>query len=312
MDAVQGPDAGPPSVSVVIATRDRPELLRRALAAALAQEHPGPLEAVVVFDRSEPEDVTPADLGPDRTVRVITNGRTPGLAGARNSGIHAATGELIAFCDDDDVWRPGKLAAQLALWSRHPDAIALATGITIVTDDDRVERIGPGRTSFTDLLRSRVPEIHPSSLLLRRDDLLGRVGLVDEELPASYGEDYELLLRASRHGDVRSVDQPLVDIHWNRPSFFDRRWENIAAGLTYILDGTPEFADEPRGSARIEGQVAFAHAARRRRREALRWAGRCLRHDPRQLRGYGAIAVALGLADPERLVRRVQRSGRGL
>jgi glycosyltransferase involved in cell wall biosynthesis len=43
------------SVSVVIATRDRPELLRRAIDAVLAQEHPAPLEIVLVFDRSEPD-----------------------------------------------------------------------------------------------------------------------------------------------------------------------------------------------------------------------------------------------------------------
>jgi glycosyltransferase involved in cell wall biosynthesis len=308
----RGAPDGPPTITVVIATRDRPELLRRALSAALSQAHPGHLEAVVVFDRSDPEDVAPPGSAADRTVRVIRNTRTPGLAGARNSGVLAATGDLVAFCDDDDVWLPGKLRRQLEAWDAHPDAIAVATGITIVTEHGRIERIGPPRTSFEDLLRSRVSELHPSSLLFRREDLLGRVGLVDERLPASYGEDYELLLRAARHGEVLSVADPLVDIHWNRPSFFEGRWDAIAAGLTYILERTPEFAEVPRGSARVEGQVAFAHAARRRRREALRWAGRSLRHDPRQLRALGAIAVALRLADPERLVRRVQRSGRGL
>lgn len=310
--AVPTPPGDAPSVSVVIATRDRPELLRRALAAALAQEHPGTIEVVVVFDRSEPEPVAPDDLPADRQVRVIRNVRSPGLAGARNSGIDAATGELVAFCDDDDVWQPGKLRRQLARWRERPDATVVATGITIVTEDDRIERLAPDLVTFDDLLLSRVPELHSSSLLMRRADLLGAVGLVDEQVPASYGEDYEFLLRAARHGPIASVPEPLVDIHWNRPSFFDDRWEAIADGLTYILTRTPEFATVRRGAARVEGQIAFAHAARGRRGTALRWAGRTVRHDPRQLRAYGAAAVALGLADPERLVRRVQRSGRGL
>ncbi len=301
-----------PLVSVVIATRDRPELLRRAVQAVIAQDESRHIEVVVVFDRSEPEDVLPEQLPPGRSVQITTNVRTPGLAGARNSGIAAATGELVAFCDDDDVWRPSKLRRQLETWEAHPDAVLLATGITIITEDGEVERTAPVRTSFDDLLLARVPELHSSAFLFRREDLLGRIGLIDEQLPASYGEDYDILLRAARHGPIVSVPEPLVDIHWNRPSFFAGRWDNIASGLTYILERTPEFTEVPRGSARIEGQIAFAHAARGRRREALRWVARTLRHDPRQLRAYGAVAVALGLADPGRLVERVQRRGRGL
>lgn len=300
------------TVSVVLATRDRPQLLRRAVAAVIDQDHPGTIECVVVFDQSQPQPLELGALPPNRRVVTTTNGRTPGLAGARNTGIEAASGPLIAFCDDDDVWHPRKLSAQLASWDGDPDARVITTGIRIVTEDGQVERVGPPRVGFRDLLASRVSELHPSTFLLRRDDLLGDVGLVDEELPASYGEDYELLLRATRHGHVRNVPEPLVDIHWNRPSFFAGRWDNIAAGLTYILEVVPEFADHPKGHARIAGQIAFAHAARRRTRQALRWSARTLRHDPRQLRAFGALAVAARLADPGRLVERVQRQGRGL
>ena len=80
-----------PSVSVVVPTRDRPELLRAAVRAILAQDYPGPIEAVVVFDQSaSDESLTELATGPDRAVRVIHNARTPGLAGARNSGTVAA------------------------------------------------------------------------------------------------------------------------------------------------------------------------------------------------------------------------------
>jgi cellulose synthase/poly-beta-1,6-N-acetylglucosamine synthase-like glycosyltransferase len=44
-----------PSVSVVVATRNRPELLRKALGSIAAQDYPGPVELVVVYDQSEPE-----------------------------------------------------------------------------------------------------------------------------------------------------------------------------------------------------------------------------------------------------------------
>lgn len=300
-----------PTVSVVIATRDRPTLLRRAVEAVMAQDYPGDIECLVVFDRCDPHDVG-VQLRPGRSIQLLTNTRTPGLAGARNSGILAASGQFVAFCDDDDEWLEGKASAQVPLLLGNPDAVVAATGITIRTEDADHVRIGPPTVSMADYLVSRVTEIHPSTFMLRRADLLGRIGLVDESVPASYGEDYELLLRASRVGITVNVEAALVNIYWNRPSFFAGRWDGIANGLTYVLERYPEFRTVPAGRARLEGQVAFAHAAAGRRREALRWAGRTLRHDPRQLRGYAAVVVGLGILRPARLVELVQARGKGL
>jgi glycosyltransferase involved in cell wall biosynthesis len=111
-----------PAVTVVIATRDRPALLREALDAVVAQDYAGDIECVVVHDQSAPDrsvecDTKVAQPGHGlvrRVIRVVENPRTPGLAGARNTGVDEASGELIAFCDDDDVWLPEKLGLQVA------------------------------------------------------------------------------------------------------------------------------------------------------------------------------------------------------
>lgn len=301
-----------PMVTVVIATVDRPELLRRAVLAALSQNYPGEVEVVVVHDRTEPHEVGVAPAGPGRGLSVIGNHRTPGLAGARNTGILAGRGELIAFCDDDDVWAPAKLREQVLLWREHPEAAAIATGITIRTAETTYERLPPERTAFADLLRSRVLGLHPSAFLIRRADLLGEVGLVDECLPQSFGEDYDLLLRLARHGTIWTVREPLVMVDWARVSYFDGKWDAVSGALTYLLEKFPEFRDEPRGWARMAGQVAFAHAARSRGREARRWAFATLRRDPAQVRAYGALAVSTRLVNADRLLERVQRHGRGL
>src|ERR1700684_2791781 len=87
-----------PSVGVVLPTHARPQLLRVALSSVLAQDYPGSIRAVVVHDRSEPEQ----SLADGERVRVLAHTRTPGLAGARNSGVDALDTDLIAFCDDDD------------------------------------------------------------------------------------------------------------------------------------------------------------------------------------------------------------------
>ena len=105
-----------PAVTVVIPTRDRPALLRTAVDAVLAQDYPGEVRCVVVHDGTEPDRSLERD-----TVTVTRNVRSPGLAGARNSGIALAETELVAFCDDDDRWLPGKLSRQVEVFRSDPD-----------------------------------------------------------------------------------------------------------------------------------------------------------------------------------------------
>lgn len=302
-----------PSVSVVIATRGRPEMLRAAVKGILGQVYAGAIDLTVVFDRIEIdllEDIVIPES--QRRLQTLANTRSPGLAGGRNTGILASDGELIAFCDDDDEWLPSKLDRQVSLWREDPGAVLISTGIRIATAGRLVDRLPPERTEFTDLIKSRVTEIHPSSFLVRRSDVIGVLGLVDEDLPASYGEDYDYLLRAARVGHIRGVQESLVVVHWNRTSFFDGKWQGIVDGLTYLLNKHPEFRDSPEGSARIEGQIAFAWAALGRRPEARSWAARTINHDRSQLRAYAALAIAARLVPAGPLVRAVNRSGRGL
>ena len=67
-----------PSVSVVIPTRERPEFLREAVRSVLDQCYNGPIEALVVFDGSEPRELQALSADGDRRVTVLTNDRKPG------------------------------------------------------------------------------------------------------------------------------------------------------------------------------------------------------------------------------------------
>ena len=200
-----------PMVTVVVPTRDRPEMLARALTTILAQDYAGPMECVVVFDQSSP--ALPPDLvvPAGRELRAIRNGRTPGLPGARNSGILDSHGELIAFCDDDDEWLPSKLRRQVADLVASPEHFVASTGIITVMQGHPRERIlGLRAVPHEMFLRSRVMEVHSSTLLIRRTALLERVGLIDEAIPGGYAEDHEWLLRATRHAPVLVTEEPLV------------------------------------------------------------------------------------------------------
>lgn len=303
-----------PSVSAIIATNGkRPEMLRDAVRSLLTQRYPGSVEVIVVFDRVTPDAFDDVQVPDNRSLRTIKNIRTGGLAGARNSGILAATGTIVGFCDDDDSWLPEKLTEQVALWRANPTAAAISSGITVRSGGQDIDRLAPERAAFDDFLLSRITEIHPSAMLYSREGLVeGPVGLVDEQLPASYGEDYDLLLRASRHGDIHSVPQPLVRVVWDRPSFFAGQWQAIADGLTYLLRKFPEFERCPKGLARIAGQIAFAHAALGHREQACAYARSALARDKKQLRAWAAYPVAFGLIKAQTLLDAVQKTGRGL
>ncbi|NLU80469.1 glycosyltransferase [Micromonospora sp. HNM0581] len=302
-----------PSVSTVVPTRNRPELLRAAVTAILAQDYPGPIEVVVVYDQSEP-DTALADLStPDRTVRVITNGRTAGLAGARNTGILAATGELVAFCDDDDEWLPGKLRAQVEALASVPGAEFVSCGIRVSYDGHTVERVlNRDSISLAELLRDRMTELHPSTFVIQAAALRDGFGLVDEEIPGSYAEDYEFLLRAARSAPLVNLPTPFVVVRWHKRSYFAQRWDTISEALQWLLDRYPEFAGQPAGQARVTGQIAFARAASGDSRGAVRWARRTIRRNPREARAYLALAVAGRVVRADTVLRTLHRRGRGI
>jgi glycosyltransferase involved in cell wall biosynthesis len=246
--------------------------------------------------------------------RLIDNTRTPGLAGTRNSGILAASGELVAFCDDDDRWLPGKLQAQVLALGAAPGSALACCGITVEYGDTVVERVHPGAVvTFRELLRSRLMALHVSTFLARRAALVDGVGLVSEELPGSRSEDYELLLRAARYAPIVNVPKPLVRVMWHtqRRAMYGR-WPLVAQALPWILDRYPEFQSEPAGYARIAGQISFAAAAAGDRAMAWRWVRRAIRARPREPRPYIALGVMSGLVSPDQVIRWLHRRGRGL
>lgn len=303
-----------PTVSAVIATRDRPELLAKAVAAVLDQDYSGEVEVVVVFDHVPVSAELALEPGKRerRRVRVIANGRSAGLAGARNSGIDAATGELVAFCDDDDWWVPTKLSRQVSAL-QTADATMSVGGIRIHYGDVERERCPPGGVvDLRDLAHSRLTGSHPSTFLLRRVDLLGSLGLVDEAIPYGYGEDYDLLLRAARLGRVAVVPDVLAEVLWHPGSYFSRRWEAMVDGLGYLLAKHPEIAADRKGVAWIQGQRAFALAASGRRREAIRTALASLRSNPTEPRGPLAVLVAVRVLTADQVLRALNARGRGI
>ncbi len=301
-----------PDLTAVICTYNRPDLLRRALAGVEAQDFAGTIETIIVFDKSDPDTSLERSDGP-RPVRTMRNARTSGLPGARNTGFGAAAAPIIALCDDDDAWAPAKTTHQLAVLDQQPEIDVVFGGIRAMTDTRAVVRIPDSdRLTFPMLLASRVAHAHISSAMFRKEALFDRIGLFDEVIPGGYSEDYEWTLRAARNGPMAIVQEPLVDVRWGTASYYKDRWHTIDEALGYLLEKYPEFATDPRGKARVEGQQAFARAAGENKRAAWPLIRDVIRKDWRQPRAYLAAAVAAHLVSPNFLLKVVNRTGHGI
>jgi hypothetical protein len=105
-------DALDPIVTVVIPTRGRPQLLARAIRSVLAQTMQR-FEIVVVLDGEDPVTDISVRAFDDSRLRLLKLSPSAGGAAARNAGVDAASGDWIAFLDDDDEFLPSKLELQL-------------------------------------------------------------------------------------------------------------------------------------------------------------------------------------------------------
>lgn len=182
-------------VSVIIPTHNRAQSLSRALDSVLVQEGQGQrfdLEVLVIDDAST--DDTSEMMRRYPGVRHIRLSENAGTSGARNAGLKEATGQYVAFLDDDDVWLPWKLRRQVALLEARPD-VGLVYGQEIKVYDSDVSLWPDARDALSgrierDLL-IRCP-VNTSSVMVRHA-ALQRAGNFDEALRC--WEDYDLWLR---------------------------------------------------------------------------------------------------------------------
>jgi len=197
-------------IAVIIPTRNRAKRLRDAIDSVRRQTRP-PTEIIVIDDDSgdDTPDLLRELAAPD--LRVIRNREQRGASHARNLGIAAARAPLLAFLDDDDRWRPEKLALQSAALENAPpgvgmvccgyEVIAEPTGGVFKTwrppDQPMDQRYFLRTTGFM----TTVP--------LLRAACLERVGGFDEALQG--GQDLDMWIRIAEHFEVIAVPDVLAE-----------------------------------------------------------------------------------------------------
>jgi glycosyltransferase involved in cell wall biosynthesis len=262
----------PPEVSVVIPTRGRWPLLAVTLESALGQEGVDH-EVVVVDDGSRDETAARlADLR-DQPVRVVTNERPRGVAAARNQALVEAHGEWVAFLDDDDLWAPTKLRAQLTAAEAAGADFAYAAAVVV---DERYVPFHapalPNPTKLADALLTANVVPAGSSNVVARAELLHAVGGLDER----FGEldDWDLWLRLAHTGRAAVCPEVLVAYVEHAGNMPTARYTDLMAELDLLtrkhaaaeppIRVAPDRLDYARWVARGHGRagrrVAAAHA----------------------------------------------------
>ena len=194
-------------VSVVIPTFNRLVVVREAVASARAQGGVA-VDITVVDDGSTDGTAAALEREFGDAIRILRSANR-GVAAARNLGVAATSGELIAFLDSDDLWQPGKLAAQVAFFAQHPEAEICQTEEIWLRNGVRVNPRRHHRKPSGDIFERSLDLciVSPSAVMLRRRTFQ-RAGGFDEALPAC--EDYDLWLRIGCDIPVWLIDRPFV------------------------------------------------------------------------------------------------------
>ena len=212
-----------PAVSAVIPTRNRPELVCRAVRSVLSQTLQD-VECIVVIDGPDMETVHALSEIADSRLRVLELPENVGGCQARNIGARAARAEWVALLDDDDEWLPFRLERQLAAVAASPEPVTMVVSRFFdrgATEDDQLIRphIFPGKGQpISEFLWCEVSPFggiagfpQTSTWLLRRDFFL--------EVPFTRGlkmlQDLDWLLHAYHHPRMRVlfIDEPLTIFH---------------------------------------------------------------------------------------------------
>ncbi|WP_440764022.1 glycosyltransferase family 2 protein [Natronorubrum sp. DTA7] len=249
-----------PLVSVVVPTYDRPERLVRSLESVAEQTYEA-LEIVVVDDGSEiPAEAAVEPLREEfpYEIVVIRHDENRGANAARNTGIREASGDFLAFLDDDDEWAPSKVSRQVGAFRRSPADVGLVyTALRLVDDDGAVVRTtdasAAGDVTRTLLRRNAIGSF---SCVMVRAAAAEDAGPLDEAFPT--WQDLDWYIRIAERWRVRPISEPLVT---NHAGGHDR----ITDDLESLVEETyPRFVRKHRPRAAAYGRLF--------EREMLGWA----------------------------------------
>lgn len=242
-------------ISVVIPAYNAGALIEEALESVLTQDFPAD-EIIVVNDGSTDRDYSALETR-HHSIRVI-NQSNRGVSAARNVGCDAATQDLIAILDADDVWLPGKLLAQKRYLDHHPEVAAVfcrgrswhsKPGIAPSHDSNHPvdapwSSVPIRLLTYADFACSFC--VHPSTMMVKRT-AWRIIGGYNENL--RYGEDWDFYLRLS-HGHRTALIAKIAMLYRQHPDSVtahtqkSNHWAEVISHALNTLGTRDEFGNE--------------------------------------------------------------------
>lgn len=202
-----------PLISVIIPTYNREKTIDRAVDSVLKQTYSN-LEVIVVDDGSSDRTEEIVKGISDPRVRFYKLPQNGGAGHARNEGVKLAGGDLIAFHDSDDVWRPEKLQRQMAYWQEHPEFSMVYCGYLCYMENGKTKQV-PGEEMeelegdiFIPLLRRNT--IGAPTILIKKNSFCECGGF---DITLKSLEDWEFALRFAKQNKIGYVGELLVDVY---------------------------------------------------------------------------------------------------
>lgn len=194
-------------VSVIIPTRNRKELLERAIHSVLNQTY-SPIEIIVVSDGSTDGTATLVS-SLQKTypqIKYFKHGHSKGAPKARNHGIREASGKFVTFLDDDDEFLADNI--EECMKSYNDDYAYICTGYRRITPRGSTDVLPKKIITYDAMLY----KIVTGNQILARKDRIMELGGFDETLLSS--QDYDLWLRLNqKYGDANCARNPLIIMH---------------------------------------------------------------------------------------------------
>ena len=198
-----------PRVSVIIPTYNRAGYLREALDSVVSQSLV-PEEIIVVDDGSTDDTPDVVEVYRPR-VSYVRHHQNRGIAPARNSGLNAANGDVIAWLDSDDLWEPDFLMTVVSLLSEDETLDGAYTGITMINKEGTSLGVSTRTESLNDLYDALVRDCFLATpAVVARQICYEQVGGFDPQFRIS--EDYDMWLRLSKRFRLVGIPLPLVRI----------------------------------------------------------------------------------------------------
>lgn len=226
-------------ISVVITTYKRPvEILKRAIGSVIMQSYRN-LELFIVndapLDTKLSNDINELiQLYQDERITYIVHPKNMGACQARNTGIDKASGEFIAFLDDDDEWLPDKLEKQLEYTDNEEIGIVYCSWY--IVHENGFKQLHHPKIVYNNFYREILKSnfIGSTSFPLLRLKAVIECGKFDINLVSN--QDYDLWIRILKKYQLKFVKDPLVNYYLSSDSTFRKNNDIYIKGNMYIIE----------------------------------------------------------------------------